>query len=139
MTSNDGDTLYAALQTGHLELFQYLIQKGILVFHVAEGKTNCLHISAMNGHLELCEILLETYKLDIHLADDKGLTALHHAAASGNFELFQYLIRKGSDPFCLTKDNCNSLYIAALKGHLDICRTLLENYNLDVHLRYDGG
>ena len=81
MTSNDKDTLYLALQTGNLELFQYIIQKGSNVFHVAEDKTNCLHIATKNGHLGLSKILLETHNLDIHLADDKGLTALHHAAA----------------------------------------------------------
>lgn len=105
MTSNDKDTLYLALQTGNLELFQYVIQNGSNVFHVAEDKTNCLHIATKNGHLGLSKILLETHNLDIHLADDKGLTALHHAAASGNFELFQYLIQKGSNPFCWSKDN----------------------------------
>ena len=133
----DGDewtVLYHAAENGNLDLFQYLIGKGSDVFGKTKDKQNSLHIAAVNGHAGLCKILLEIYNLDILLTDADGKTVLHHTAECGNRHLFQYLIGRGSDVFSKTKDKQNSLHIAALNGHADLCKTLLEIYNLDILL-----
>ena len=131
--------LHYAVGKGNFNLFQYLLQNGNDLSGKTKDKRSSLHIAAVNGHADLCERLLETYNLDIHLADDDGKTVLHYAAESGNWYLFQYLIRKGSDVSSETKDKQNSLHIAAAKGHADLCKKLLEIYNLDILLTDDNG
>ena len=141
LADDDGWTvLHHAAKSGNLDLFQYLIGKGSDVFSKTKDKQNsCLHIAAVNRHVDLCKTLVEIYYLDILLADDDGWTVLHHAAKSGNLDLFQYLIGKESDVFSKTKNKQNSLHIAAVNGHAGLCKKLLEIYNLDILLTDDDG
>ena len=79
-------------------------------------------------------MVLDFFFLDILLTDADGKTVLHHTAECGSRHLFQYLIGSGSDVFSKTKDKQNSLHIAAVNGHADLCKTLLEIYNRDILL-----
>ena len=73
MTDDDGwSALHLAVSQGHLELFEYLIEKGCDIYRRTNNGTNGLHIAASNGHLRLCKVLVKDYKFDIHIADDNG-------------------------------------------------------------------
>ena len=131
--------LHSAALGGDLELFQYLIKNGSDVFSKTKNGRSCLHIAAEEGHLKICRMLLTNYNFAVHERDDDGLAVLHSAALGGDLELFQYLIKNGSDVFSKTKNGRSCLHIAAEEGHLRICRVLLQNYNFDVHERDDDG
>ena len=129
--------LHWAAFSGELELLQYLIENGSDIFSKTKNGQNCLHITAEEGHLKICKALLQNYNFDIHARDDNGWTVLHYAALSGDLAVLQYLVENGSDVFSKTKTGENCLQKAAEKGHLKICRALLQNYNFDIHERDD--
>ena len=135
---DDGLTvLHSAVLSGELELLQYLIENGSDVFSKTKDGRSCLHLAAEQGDLNICRMLLQNYNFVIHEADDDGFTVLHSAALGGDLALLQYFIKNGSEVFSKTKDGRNCLHLAAEKGHLNICRALLENYNFDIHARDD--
>ena len=131
--------LHGAAWSGDLELLQYLIENGSDIFSETKDGRSCLHIAAERGHLKICRALLQNYNFDIYARDDSGLYVSHHAAWSGDLELFQYLIEKGSDIFIKTKNNSSCLHFAAKVGGLKICRAVLQNYNFDINARDDDG
>ena len=131
--------LHSAAWSGDLELLQYLIENGSDIFSETNDGRSCLHLAAKRGHLKICRALLQNYNLDMYARDDSGLCVLHHAAWSGDLELFQYLIEKGSDIFIKTKNNSSCLHFAAKVGSLKICRAVLQNYNFDINARDDDG
>ena len=136
---NEMTVLHCAAASGDLELFQYFIQNGSNVFSKKKDDMNSLHLAAYNGHLKMCMTLLQIYSFDIHKRDDNGWTALHCTAKSGELEIFQYLVEKGSKLHSETKDHTNCLHIAAWNGHLNLCRALLHNYSFDIHSKNDKG
>ena len=129
--------LHWAAFSGELELLQYLIENGSDIFSKTKNGQNCLHVTAKEGHLKICKALLQNYNFDIHARDDNGWTVLHCASLSGDLAVLQYLVENGSDIFSKTKTGENCLQKAAEKGHLKICRALLQNYNFDIHARDD--
>ena len=140
MSDDDAwSVLHFAAKAGNIELFQYLIDKGSDVYRQKGDGMNCLHIAALNGHLRLCKVLLEFYNVDLQMIDDNGWSVLHSAAKAGNIELFQYLIDKGSDVYRQNGDGMNCLHIAAVNGHLRLCKMLLETYKLDLQMTDDNG
>ena len=104
--------------------------------------TNAVARKCQNSCFEKFEIIprkkyVVVYFFYIHARDDNGWTVLHRVAQSGDLELFQYLIEHGSDQSSRTKNGKSSFHLSAEKGHLKICRLLLENYNFDIHARDD--
>ena len=91
--------------------------------------------------MALCKTFLRTYNFDINLAYNFGGTALHYVVASGNKELFELFISSGGDIYRRMKENTNCLHIAALRGHIDICKEiLLKKYNkFDINAANDEG
>ena len=125
--------LHCACESGKLHLFQYFMEKGSNVASQTKDKMSCLHFAVSEGHLKLSERLVENYNLDIKSRNTKGWNVLHCAAKSGGLELFRYFIQKGFDVNENTKDSKNSFHIAAQNGHFTLCKSLLENYKLDIN------
>ena len=131
--------LHYVVANGHKELFEFFISKGSDIYRKTKENTNCLHIAASGGHVDICKEILRTYEFDINAANDNGWTALHCGLHNGNFELFQLLIENKSDIYSTSKDNTNCLHIAALGGHIDICKEILRTYEFDINAANDNG
>ena len=93
--------------------------------------TNYLYIAAANGNLDLCKTLIKEYNFDKNMTDNNGYTAIHHSVAAGNYDLLKFFVDVGADINVTTKLGHNCLHIAALKGHLELCNTLIDNYKFD--------
>ena len=134
MTDKDGWTsLHYSAQNGSSELVNFFVDQGSDIFLKTEGGINCLHIAALTGNLNLCNILINEYKFDMHVTDQKGFTALHFSAHAGSYELVKYFVDKGTDIFLKSENEMNCLHIAALAGHLKLCKTLINEYRFHVH------
>ena len=66
--------------------------------------------------------------------DDYGYTPLHYCSENGSSKLLQFLMEMGSDVCLKTNDGSNYLHIAAENGHLNLCETIIDNYNIDVNM-----
>ena len=115
-------------------LFQYSINMGSNIYQRTNYGQNCLHIAARHGHMHLCKVLIDEYNFDIYITDYFGKSALHYCVENGNHELLHYFITMGSSINQRTRNGQNCLHIAAERGHMDLCRTLIEEYNFDINM-----
>lgn len=102
----------SACKKGHLNVVRYLVENGADI-HVDNDFG--LNYAANNGHLDLVKYLI-----------DKGITmnndALVNASASGNLEIFKYLVKHGGD---IHGKNDQCLIVAATTIRLDILKYLI--------------
>ena len=70
----------------------------------------------------------------MHIADSAGFTALHYSARNGSYDVVTYFVKLGTDIHLKTKNQSNCLHVAVLFGHLDLCKTLIDKHEFDVHL-----
>ena len=73
------------------------------------------------------------------MTDNGGWTPLHFSIKNGSFDLFKYFLDMGSDIYLKTRNGSNCLQIAASNGHLNLCKTFVEEHNFDVHVTDDNG
>ncbi|KAL7641411.1 UNVERIFIED_CONTAM: hypothetical protein RMT77_008551 [Armadillidium vulgare] len=127
MTSSKGwSPLLSASQHGHVGIVDILLkhQARVDIFD-SEGKA-ALHLAADKGFKPVCNALL-SHKAFVNARSIKGLTALHLASSSGQQELVQSLIvnfNAQKDPFTMSKQT--PLHLAAERGQLNVCATLLK-------------
>ena len=140
IADDEGRTaLYCSAQSGNDELFGFIADKGTNIFLKTKGGQNCLHIAAGRGHFNLCKTLIEKISFNVHMVDNKKWAALHYAAQNGSYKLMKYFIAKGTDVLLKTEDGLNCLHIAACHGHLNLCKTLINEINFDVNIADDEG
>ena len=129
MPDNDGWTaIHFSVRNGSYELVRYFTNLGG-DFHLKtnDGK-NCLHIAARYGHLDICKTFVNNHNFDVHLTDNDGFTVLHYSAENGSFDLFLFILEKGSEIYSKTLSMRNVLHLAASNGHYDICKFILEYF-----------
>ena len=131
--------LHRSAQSGNYELFGFIADKGTDIFLKTKGGQNCLHIAAAYGHLDLCNSLTQKHNFDKDMADNSGWEPLHHSAESGSYEMVRFFAGKRSDFLPKTKDGQNCLHIAAVNGHLNLCKILIAKHKYDVHMADDRG
>ena len=131
--------LHISAQNGSYELFTYFADMGTDIYRTTNDRLNCLHIAALNGHLNFCKILIDKYKFDVNAAEKSGRTALHYSTQSGNYELVTYFANLGTDIQLKANDGKNCLHIAALMGHLNLCKVLINKHKFKVDMTDDDG
>ena len=140
IADNEGwAALHYSAKNGTYELFTYFSDLEVDTSLKTNDGSNCLHIFAVNGYLDLCKTLVDKYRFDAHTADNDGWTALDYSARNGSYELVTYFADKGIDIYLKTYDGNNCLHIAALYGHLNLCKFFLDNENFDVHMADNDG
>ena len=132
MADNDGwRALHYSTRNGSYELFTFFVDKGSDVHIKTKNGTNCLHIASLYGHLNLCKTFIDKYNFDVFVANNDEWRALHFSAKNGSFNLFSYILEKGSEIYCKTKSMENVLHLAAHEGHYDVCEFVLEYFIKD--------
>ena len=124
---------------GNHQLFHYFIKMGSDINQKTNNGQNCLHIAAQKGYMDLCKTFIEEHNFGINIADYSGRSALLYCVESGNHQLFQYFIKIGGNINQRTKYGENCLNIAARWGYMDICKTLVDEYNFDIHITDSSG
>ena len=132
LTDNYGWTaLHCSARSGNYDLVAYFAEMGTDIHLKTNYGSNCLHIAALKGHLKLCKYFLEIHSFDVQMEDNGGRPALHNSAINGSFDLFLYILGKGSEIYCKTKNMENVLHFSAKNGHVDISKFVLEYFRKD--------
>ena len=91
-----------------------------------QAEISPIHLAAYKGHIELSRHLLEESgnKKVIGICQ---LTSLHYAALGGHCEVFKlfYAFAEVKNPKLSDRKN-TPFHLAAFKGHLDICKFIIE-------------
>jgi ankyrin repeat protein len=108
--------LFHAAGNGHDDLVALLLSKGAnATIQNDEGLTPLMHASG-NGCVGVARLLLEHMGGEgIDTRDDKGKTALHHAAFEGHDEVVSFLLAKGADPNTTDLDGFTALATACVE------------------------
>ena len=109
--SNNKGLIDYAVETGDTEIVAYLLSKGMTVKPQQAGLL--VHKAARNGHLEMIQMLAHEYGENIlQAADDKGMQAIHVAAAAGQKDVVEYLINRGTDKCVRDKNGFQPIHYA---------------------------
>ena len=132
LADNEGWTaLHHSAHNGGYELVNFFVDMGADIHLKLNDGANCLYIAPLNRHPDLCKTLLDSHNFDVRYSDKHEWTALHCSARNGGFQLFSYLLLKGSGIYSKTKNMENVLHLFALHGHLDICKFVLDYFTND--------
>ena len=135
MADKDGwMALHHSARCGSYPSFTYFVDMGADIYLKNNDGQNCLHIAVQHGNLNLCKILKDKHKFDVHMADKVGWTSLHHSAKLGSYNSFTYFVDMGADIYLKDNDGQNCLHITAEYGHLNLCKSLKDKRNFDVHM-----
>jgi len=123
----DGMTpLHAAVETGNLEILQFLLERGAKPNIRDFQKRTPLMMMDEDATPELLDLLVR-YGAKVHLVDKQGNNVLHHFAAyDESVEIVRQLAALGANYNASNKQGITPLMIAAENGNTDTVRVLLE-------------
>ncbi|MBQ6615090.1 MAG: ankyrin repeat domain-containing protein [Thermoguttaceae bacterium] len=134
------NALFYAARGGHLEIVQWLVEKGGNInaakYHLS---MNVLFFAAESGNIELVKWLIEhgaVTKLEDHSHETRNV--ILYAAKSGNWKLVQWLNENGED----IKADINGetvLHYAAESGELELVKWLVEKKKLKINALSKSG
>ena len=136
---NGWTALHHCTENGSYDLVKAFAGMGADINLQDNSGINCFHIAAKNGDLNLCKTLIDNYKFDVDIANTEGRTALHISAGNGSYALVRYFASMRADMKLENNLGLNCLYIAAQNGDFNLCKTLIDNHNVDCLLSDDKG
>ena len=79
-------------------------------------------------------LIIDDHSFDLNLTDDDGWTVLHYSVRNGSYESLLLVVTRGADINLKTKKGRNWLPIAALFGHLSLCKMIIDKHNFDIQI-----
>ncbi|KAJ5882525.1 ankyrin [Penicillium soppii] len=126
---NGGRTaLSFALFRGHLDVFDFLFDKGAEITVDEEGVTP-FHLAAKGGYLQAVEKIFRSRSDLLNSKDDDGQTALIKASEDGHVDVATYLLKEGADITLKSNNGRTALHMACEDGSVEICKLLLGSYS----------
>jgi hypothetical protein len=136
--NHDGvSALHAAVETGNIEIVQFLLSSGAKINGRDLLKRTPLMMMDYDSTPELLQLLLR-YGAKVNLTDSKRFSALNHLAGYDKPEIFRLLILAGADVNTVNKEGATPLMTASEGGNLNIVKALLES-GADVNPRKKSG
>ncbi|XP_077989211.1 uncharacterized protein LOC144443555 isoform X1 [Glandiceps talaboti] len=128
--------LHEAARMGDLYQVETLIDQGVNVNAMNEKDRTALHLAAGQGHVEIVKTLLDAdARVD---AEDKfGMNALLWSAWFGKQEALHALVVGGARIKCENKQGLGLLHCAALRGHINVVKYVVEQLMEDEPMNPD--
>lgn len=160
--ASGGSALTEAASANHKDVLQALIIAGADPLVVDNDGITGLMAAAAEGYTDICQILLDA-GVPVNTAAKSGGTALMFAAGEGHVEVTALLIEKGANVNMVVeadaeyiekvakdiaqgkegvephKNGVSALMVAALEGHFDTVRLLVEDGHAHVTAVDDDG
>lgn len=137
------NAISSAIQLKSLKFLKNLLDSGISVKDfLSEKKETILIAACKTSSLEMVKYLLETYEetlTTIDATDSNGMTALHQACESGNWEIVDLLLSHGTDRNHKNiSDGTTALITATKANSTNIVKNLIQNFcNLNLRDKSD--
>jgi ankyrin repeat protein len=119
--SNDNHILRHAAKAGYLDIVKFAIGKG----GISQADIDRALCTAIQyNHIAIVEYLVETASANIHANNESPLII---AAQYRQFDMVEYFVKKSANI------NSSALEAAITTGRLDIVKLLVKNYSADIH------
>ena len=118
---------YAA-GSGNVEVFKYLIEKGVDPLVQTENGSSCLLKAAFTGILDMVRYLVESFPELLEIDDQYKCSASHYSACEGHVDVLKFLLSQGISPYSRTIDGHTVLHIGAFHGRLEVVAFLCMEY-----------
>jgi Ankyrin repeats (3 copies)/Ankyrin repeat len=134
LEDDDYTPLHYVAEEGDLEVVTELINNREVPVDIQTSKTGRtpLHSAASAGKLEVVKLLVEVHGADVNALDQEEASALHYAAAGGqeevSEEIIKFLVKKGADLKKLVKNKFSVLDLAINAGNIAVVRYLVGNH-----------
>ncbi|KNC50680.1 uncharacterized protein AMSG_11624 [Thecamonas trahens ATCC 50062] len=120
--------LFVAARRGDVDMLRVLVDEGSAQVGSAFPGTQCLVAAAQRGHLAAVRYFVE--EIGVKEVIDESVskfTALQSAASSGRAHVVRYLVARGTEVDAASgQPRMTALYLACLRGHVDIAAFLLR-------------
>ncbi|KAF7293330.1 Multiple ankyrin repeats single kh domain [Mycena kentingensis (nom. inval.)] len=121
---SDQTALHYAVKKGHLDVAEYLIQKGMPVD--SKGESIITAMAATTGSLETVQFLVRQ-KANVDATSDLQGTPLHMAVQGDHLEVVKFLVEQaGANIDARYVGGRTALHIASLNGQLQTMEYLLD-------------
>jgi serine/threonine-protein phosphatase 6 regulatory ankyrin repeat subunit B len=109
-------------------IVERLLDSGAKYLNTDRKLPSPLQLAARNGWTAVGQKLIERYPQieQLNWADCRGWSSLIEAAANGRLDFVRLLLDKGANLMARDENGRNILHIAALRGHIDVVRFLLN-------------
>lgn len=120
--------LHTAVESGNIDLIQYLLQNGGCVLTWNESGLTPIHLAVVKHLLEPLRALLEWDKSlsAVDVRDSMGRTPLYLAVEEEWTPGVSFLLETGGDIKVTSNENQTVLHLAAKKGNINILEELLS-------------
>ncbi|XP_021364161.1 ankyrin-2-like [Mizuhopecten yessoensis] len=125
---NGLNVLYHCCHSGNVELFQYLVEKGLKPNTCTSDGSTCLMISVQNKHFDLIRHIGGKYPEQLEEEDKRGWNVLLYCCEAGEVRVFEYLVEKGAKTDTCSLDGSTCLMIAVQNKHFDLSRHIGDKY-----------
>jgi len=105
-----------------VQVLKALFEASADVLHLSTRGQSALHGAASTGAADVAVRLVENDEMChmLDMPDERGRTALHHAAFRGHHAVVSTLLDMGADPRLKTTSGDTALTLADFKGHSDL-------------------
>ncbi|XP_067651335.1 ankyrin-1-like [Haliotis asinina] len=134
-SSKSKTLLLIAAESGHLDVFNFLLQEQANISLVDCDGMTCLHYACKSGSKDITEVILEVSPGMTNAADWVGNTAAGISAESGYDGILKLLISRGADVTLSNRNGWNSLLLASRHGHVSTVKYLLSLGVFDINTR----
>jgi len=134
--------LHWAVEAGSKRIVKLLIEngapwnaqenQGLAAIHLAIGAINRASHEDIMRYRDVLEYLLSI--VDLNMLDLSGVSTLHLAAELGDLESIRLLIQFGAWVNIKDYQGENALFYAIRGGQLDVIRSLVEEFNIDMNM-----
>ncbi|XP_048242523.1 ankyrin-3-like [Haliotis rufescens] len=134
-TKGERTLLMIAAETGHLGVFNFLLQEGADVSATDKDRYNCLHLSCKSGGKDVVNVIIERFQHLINGPDSNGNTPVMVCAESQQVEILKFLVSQKADLTLSNYVNENACHIACIKGHVSVVEYLLTCEHITIDMR----
>ncbi len=131
--------LLQACKNNQKSVVQAFLKRGGVDVNKRDGSGNTpLIYACLKSARDLVKLLLDN-GADVGLGNQKNRMPIHAAAEAGNFQIISMLIEAGADVNSTDNDGVTPLMILAQRGKTDAALKLLENAEIDIHIKDNAG
>ncbi|XP_065649513.1 serine/threonine-protein phosphatase 6 regulatory ankyrin repeat subunit B-like isoform X2 [Hydra vulgaris] len=131
---NNYTPLMCAVWKGHVEVVKYLIDRDVQIKSTDANNKNVFHIAVQEKKLDVLDLLSELDCIDImNNVDNEYRTPAHYAAAEGNVQALDILIKKKASIDICEINKRTPLHLAAENGHLSCVKLLISTSAAEVN------